>query len=380
MRIVHLADTHLGYRQFAGKLDPARKLNQRECDVYAAWHRAVDVAIERRVGAVVHAGDLFDSPRPAPRALAEALDGFARLRDAGIPLIAIAGNHSTPRFRSGGSVFEVLQRFGVHAAWERPETFRIAGVAFHAVPHEADEEALRRDIDSLVPDPDADANVLILHADLNAVPSSSYGEASATELDQEVLAHAPFDYIAMGHLHRFQAPQANAIYPGSLERLDFADLEGMKAVLEVDLAVGAGAPGFVVRHPLATRPMLDLAVDCRDLDPGAVLAAIEAALEGNELTGAVVRVRLDALQRDVYQALDLGRLERLVEPCLHHVVQVGAGGLRASPEADAETELAFAPFARERMPSGLDAEAVIAIAQTFLRDARAEELEAEDAT
>src|SRR5688572_29480813 len=104
------------------------------------------------------------STRPARprRALAEALDRFARLRDAGIPVIAIAGNHSTPRFRSGGSVFEVLQRFGVRAAWERPETFHVDGVAFHAVPHEADEETLRRDIDSLVPDPDADANVLIL--------------------------------------------------------------------------------------------------------------------------------------------------------------------------------------------------------------------------
>ena len=70
MRIIHLADTHLGFRQFAGKLHPERRLNQRECDVYDVWHRAIDIAIERAVDAVVHAGDLFDSPRPSPRALA----------------------------------------------------------------------------------------------------------------------------------------------------------------------------------------------------------------------------------------------------------------------------------------------------------------------
>src|SRR3954451_8561616 len=267
MRIVHLADTHLGYRQFSGKLDPERKLNQRECDVYAVWHRAIAVAIERDVDAVIHAGDLFDSPRPTARALTEALDGLGRLRDAGIPVVAIAGNHSTPRFRSGGSVFEVLQRFGVHAAWEQPESFDIGGVTFHAVPHEPDADQLRADIESLQPNAASDANVVILHADLNAVPSPTYGEVNATELDQEVLARAPFDYIAMGHLHRYQAPQVNAIYPGSLERLDFADLEGEKAVLEIDLAAGAGAPGFVTRHPLTTRRLLDIPVDCHGCDP-----------------------------------------------------------------------------------------------------------------
>ena len=41
MRIIHLADTHLGFRQFSGKLEPERRLNQRECDVYGVWHRAI---------------------------------------------------------------------------------------------------------------------------------------------------------------------------------------------------------------------------------------------------------------------------------------------------------------------------------------------------
>ena len=379
MRIIHLADTHLGYRQFSGKLDPERKLNQRECDVYAVWHHAVDLAVERDVDAVIHAGDLFDSARPTARALAEALDGIARLRNAGIPVVAIAGNHSTPRFRSGGSVFEILERFGVLVAWERPQTFRVEDVAFHAVPHEPDADQLRADIAALEPDPSAAANVLILHADLNGVPSPGYGEINAIELDQEVIAHAPFDFIAMGHLHRFQVPQPNAIYPGSLERLDFADLDGEKAVLEVDLAVGAGANGFVTRHALATRPMLDVPVDCEGCDPDVVLSRLESDLTDANLDGAVVRIRLNRLQRDVYQALDFGRLEHVLKPCLHHVLHVGAGGLRASVGGEDPPELAFGPFARARIPDGLDPERVIAIAQSFLSEAQADELDEETA-
>lgn len=378
MRIVHLADTHLGFRQFSGKLDPERKLNQRECDVYDVWHRAIDIAIERQVDAVVHAGDLFDSPRPSPRALAEAIDGFARLRDAAIPVVAIAGNHSTPRFRSGGSVFEVLQRFGVQATWDQPETFRVGEVAFHAVPHEADAEQLQEDIRSMRPDPGASANVLILHADLDAVPSPSYGEINAVSVSAEVLVDVPFDYIAMGHLHRFQAPQENAIYCGSLERLDFADLQGDKAVLEIDLSAGAGSKDFVTRHTIETRPMVDVLVDCAGCDPAAVFDRIEQQLADRELEGAAIRVRFQALQRDVWGALDFRRLDELLSPSLHHQFQVGHGGLLATAHGEEGQELNFDSFARERMPSGLDPEKVIAIARGFLEEAAADEAE-EDA-
>jgi predicted phosphodiesterase len=373
MKIVHLADTHLGFRQFSGKLDPDRTLNQRECDVYAVWHRAVDVAIERHVGAVVHAGDLFDSARPSPRALAEAIDGFARLRDAGIPMVAIAGNHSTPRFRSGGSVFEILERFGVKAVWKEPQTIRIGGVAFHAVPHEADARQLRDDVAALIPDADAAANVLILHAGLDGVPAPGYGEVNAISLDREILVHAPFDYIAMGHLHRFQAPQVNAIYPGSLERLDFGDVDGDKAVVEIDLSVPAGASGFVTRHPIKPRPVIDRVVTCTACDQSAVVARVAQAFDGASLDGAIVRVRLEELGRDVWGALDFARFDDLFDGCLHHQVQLGRGGLHAEPRA----ELQFDSWARSRIPAGLDAETVIAIAQNHLADAAAREIEEE---
>ncbi|MEJ7784896.1 MAG: exonuclease SbcCD subunit D [Solirubrobacteraceae bacterium] len=375
MKIIHLADTHLGFRQFSGKLDPDRKLNQRECDVYAVWHRSIDIAIERNVDAVIHAGDLFDSARPSPRALSEAIDGFAKLRDAGIPVVAIAGNHSTPRFRSGGSVFEVLERFGVQAAWREPHTFKIGDVAFHAVPHESQAAQLQDDIRALTPDASASANVLMLHAGLDAVPAPGYGEVNAISLGAEVLVDAPFDYIAMGHLHRFQAPQVNAIYPGSIERLDFGDVVGDKTVLEIDLSLPAGATGFVTRHPLATRPLIDRIVTCNGFDQAAVVGGVQQALEGEALDGAVVRVRLEELGRDVWGALDFGRLDDLFADCLHHQIQVGRSGLQTGSDSESQrAELQFDSWARERIPSGLDAEAVIAIAQNHLADAAANEV------
>ena len=373
MRIVHLADTHLGYRQFAGKLDPERGINQRECDVYDAWQRAIDIAVERSPSALVHAGDLFDSARPSPHAVVQAIVGFQKLRDAGIPAVVIAGNHSTPRFRSSGSIFEILRMFGVHAVWQQPDTIRVNGLAIHAVPHEADAQQLMADVRSLELDRSADANILLLHGGLEAV-KQSYGEVGEIALDPAVLAEVEFDYIALGHLHAFKAPQINAIYPGSLERLDFADTGGDKAVLEIDLAQPAGGKGFVTRHHVPARPVFDVVVSCVDQDPDRVLDAVDAALEGRDIARAVVRVRLDGIARDVYQALDRAALDERFEPCLHHVVAVGAGGLRAG-DSEALPDFSFEDFARDCMPAGVDADAVIDLAREYLHEASVREAE-----
>jgi DNA repair protein SbcD/Mre11 len=373
MRIIHLADTHLGYRQFSGTLDPERGLNQRECDVYDAWHRAIDIAVERRPMAVVHAGDLFDSARPSPHALVQAIVGFQKLRDAGIPAVVIAGNHSTPRFRSSGSVFEVLRMFGVHAIWREPASVRINGLAIHAVPHEPDVEQLMADVRSLELDRSASSNILVLHGGLEAV-KQSYGEVGEIALDPEVLAEVEFDYIALGHLHAFKAPQLNAIYPGSLERLDFADVDGEKAVLEIDLTKPAGSEGFAMRHPVPARPVFDFVVPCFEQDPSGVLDAVDAAIQDQKLDHAVVRIRLDGIARDVYQALDRAALDDRFASCLHHVVAVAAGGLRVD-ESDALPEVSFEDFARDCMPPGVDADAVIDLAREYLREASAQEAE-----
>ena len=89
-----MADTHLGFRQLHRVNDAGR--NEREQDVYDAFEQAISKVIEIAPDAVVHSGDLFDSYHPSSAALRIALDGFRRVREAGIPIVVIAGNHSTP--------------------------------------------------------------------------------------------------------------------------------------------------------------------------------------------------------------------------------------------------------------------------------------------
>ncbi|MGQ0535688.1 MAG: metallophosphoesterase family protein, partial [Methanobacteriota archaeon] len=122
MKILHLADTHVGYAAYA-RLD-ADGLNQREQDVFRSFRAAVDVALSMRPDAVVHAGDLFDAVRPTNRALSFVVEEVQRLSRAGIPFVVIAGNHDTPRLRETGSPLRLLEFLdGVHPIYKgRAET------------------------------------------------------------------------------------------------------------------------------------------------------------------------------------------------------------------------------------------------------------------
>ena len=51
MLISHISDLHLGYSQFG--------LEEREEDVYQAFHEAIDTSIKERVKLVILAGDYF---------------------------------------------------------------------------------------------------------------------------------------------------------------------------------------------------------------------------------------------------------------------------------------------------------------------------------
>ncbi|RBQ22504.1 DNA double-strand break repair protein Mre11 [Candidatus Methanobinarius endosymbioticus] len=85
MKFAHLADTHLGYRQYG--------LIEREGDFYNVFNEIVDKIIEERVDFIIHSGDLFEMAKPSPNALLIFQEGLMKIKEAGIPFYAVAGNH-----------------------------------------------------------------------------------------------------------------------------------------------------------------------------------------------------------------------------------------------------------------------------------------------
>ncbi|MDZ7344357.1 MAG: metallophosphoesterase, partial [candidate division KSB1 bacterium] len=218
MRFIHFADTHLGFSDYA-KVDPATGVNRREQDFYEAWWRVIEAILAEKPDFVVHAGDLFQSPRPNNRAIAVALEGVKRLSDANIPFVVVAGNHSTPRIRSLGNIFEALAVLpNVYACYQgRYEKFILQNettsksCAIHCLPHCALTSELEKAYAELHLDTAASWNILTAHGGWRAYRSDGQLDTRMGEFNEQFLEDPEarlglrFDYIALGHYHRYLA-------------------------------------------------------------------------------------------------------------------------------------------------------------------------------
>ena len=94
-RFLHCADIHLGYQQYGQK----ERFNDFGRAFYAVIDKALgkatpfDSNIQGPVDFVILAGDLFHRRSIDALTLNQAMHGLKRLREAGIPCIAIEGNH-----------------------------------------------------------------------------------------------------------------------------------------------------------------------------------------------------------------------------------------------------------------------------------------------
>jgi DNA repair exonuclease SbcCD nuclease subunit len=258
LRFAHIADTHIGYRAFF-RADPVSGRNQRAVDIERAYETAVDDILARDVQLVVHAGDVFHHTRPTWSSLRCFVKQTRRLTDAGLPVVVIGGNHDTPRLRSSGSVFSVLElalpdvRF---VTGYDQETILLddLGVAVLAIPHGklADPTGA-----SAFPTPGY-RNLLVTHGLVRGLKLNGRAREPGEEDIADHLLADDFDYIALGHYHVHAAVKSFIWYSGSTERIGFGDEDVTPGYALVELGE-RGEPPAVTHIPIEARPMKTLA-------------------------------------------------------------------------------------------------------------------------
>ena len=219
MKLAHLADLHLGFRQFDRQTP--RGGNQRETDVAEAFRRAVDDLLEQRPDLIVLAGDIFHSVRPTNPAILFFFQQMQRVR-AGLPdspVVVVAGDHDTPRSLETGTILRLYEALGVEIAVDKPRriVFPKLDCAVLAVPHQALAQAERP---ALRPEAGAALNVLVTHGEWPGLGdergTKDYGGAL---LGRDEIAPAQWDYVALGHYHVAHQVEPNVWYAGSLDYL-----------------------------------------------------------------------------------------------------------------------------------------------------------------
>jgi DNA repair protein SbcD/Mre11 len=329
MRLAHLADLHIGFRQF-DRSNPAGA-NQREADVAEALRRAMDAVIAARPDAVLLAGDVFHSVRPTNHAILRLFAELQRLRAAlpGAAVVMISGNHDTPHRSETGTILALYRALGVHVVERQPERIRLPGLVVTTVPELAIPKAAE-----LVPEPGV-LNVLLIHGEARG--HFTQGVTGRLPDVGEATLAAAWDYVALGHYHVSARVAPQAWYSGSLDYVSsdpWGELREQakrglpgKGWLLVELAAGA-EPAVAFQPVQPPRRFVDLpALDAEGLGAAEIDAELEA--RAADIEDAVVRQVVTNLSRETARALDHAAIRARKGRALHYLMDAR----RPAPEA-----------------------------------------------
>ena len=353
MKLAHLADLHLGFRQYDRQTP--RGGNQREADVADAFRRAVDDLLEQRPNLILVAGDVFHSVRPTNSAILFLFKEVHRLRSGlpDTPIVMIAGNHDTPRSTETGTILRLYEALGVHVVIEAAQylTFSKLDCSVLAAPHQALAQPERP---ALRPQRGTTFNVLLVHGQLPGLGEQrgtmEYGGAP---VQLEDLAPAQWDYVALGHYHVAREIEKNAWYAGSLEYV----APNPWGQLQDEEEYGARGKGYLLVHlpgsrvefrPVdQTRKHIDLpSIDGKGLTPNQLDERIAAHVAAAKpaIDGQIVRQLVFDVSRATARDLDHAAIRGYKARALHYQLDL------RRPEAHRD-ETAGGPFAqRQTLP------------------------------
>jgi DNA repair protein SbcD/Mre11 len=324
VRLLHLSDLHLGFRQFQ-RTTPTG-INQREWDVAQSFTRAIDRVIELRPDLVLIAGDVFHAVRPTNPAILHAFAQFSRLMRE-LPdaiVVIIAGNHDMPRSSETLCILRLFSPLGIHVVDSEPRrlAFPDRGLSILAVPD------LPPGSVSIEPDLSVRFNLLVMHGEVEgAMPEfASRSDRAALRIPVAELTSPAWDYVALGDIHVYKKVGPKAFYSGSLDYTSpnvWGEIEEQRAqklpgkgMIERDLDTGKQT-----FHPLpVTREFLDLpAIHGRGLSAADLDAAIAAAVAraSGGIDGKVVRLVARDVPRHIARELDHKVLRGFQRRALH---------------------------------------------------------------
>ncbi len=382
MKLAHIADPHLGIRQYHRQTSAG--INQREADVANAFRLALDSVIAARPDVVVVAGDLFHSVRPTNYAIVFAFRQFQRLREAlpDAPIVLIAGNHDTPRTVETGSILRLFQELGVDVATDEPRRliYPELDLSVFAVPRQA---VLSPEPPALLPEGTQKHQVLVAHLEVEGEyplghVAADYGGAV---VNRRELHLDDWTYVALGHYHTQHQVAKNAWYAGALdyigpniwgEAADEADHGSHgKGWLLADIETGR-----VERRPVpSARAVLDLEPVKAE---GKSAEAIDTMIAGRiasipaGVSDQIVRLRVYDISRHVARELNHAAIRALKAQALHFHLDLRrpelhrTSGLGTPGRRQTLPELVSSYLEGRPLPAELDRDAFVRLGRDLM--------------
>jgi exonuclease SbcD len=341
-----------------GRIDPATGLSSRLGDFLKTLNMALDWALENDVHLVLIAGDIFKNRDPTPTVQREFAKCIHKLSAAGLPVFILTGNHDMPNALQRANTVEiystlaipgviVAQKPGVHIVHTKAGDVQIVALPWLSRSYlmskgdfrNLNPDDLNRELLDLIEtfvdtsaaniDPSMPA-VLTAHASVQGAVFSTERDimlGSDIVLPRSTIANPAFDYVAMGHIHKYQVLSGGRppiVYPGSLERIDFGEQNDKKGFVSVEIGTPDSSgvrPVHHEFHEVPARRFLTIKVDAAsDFPTETVLQRIEE--NEDSIRDAVVRLVIETTPehlRDLRQD-EIRRVLNSKEPSFGSVV------------------------------------------------------------
>ena len=246
MKFLHISDIHLGCTRY--------QLAESPRDFFDAW---IDVlqkyAIDERVDFVLMCGDFFHKRNVPPETMNYAFAGLSLLKEAGIPAIAIEGNHDQKHNDSDYSWLRSLSNWNLlyllepknaeggmsYQPWDADYAVggfvdigraRVFGSHWYgasanwAIPMLTDAIKENRREGAF--------HVLLLHTDVEGHQTHPIPALSLANLKE---LKSVTDYVALGHTHKSYEIDNWAFNPGSLEVTSIDDFRETRGAFLVEV-------------------------------------------------------------------------------------------------------------------------------------------------
>lgn len=298
VKLLHFADAHIDLAR-QGRHDPESGLPLRVLDFLKALDTIVDAAVREKVDLVIFAGDAYRDRTPQPTYQREWGRRIMRLSTAGIQTLLVLGNHDvSPAVGRAHALQEfetlriphvrVINKLGVLSPDELSglplqvigipwmNRSNLAAVLAGKQIDSSDlaaviEENLTAEIKKLIDELDPELpTVLTGHV---TVQGAKYGNERSVMLGRDFILPGSLvrdprlDYVALGHIHKFQNLNPDGkppvIYPGSIERVDFGEVDDRKTF--VIAAIEKGKAELDIRD-LTGRKFIDRSVNITERD------------------------------------------------------------------------------------------------------------------
>ena len=342
VKFVHFADVHFGMENY-GKIDKRTGLHSRLTDFCRSFDYLVDWSIKNKVDFVLFAGDAYKTRDPSPTYQREFSKRIKKLAESGITTVLLVGNHDLPNAIGKANTLEiystlrteniyvarepsVLKFYKINGKWQFQkgldkqqskvdDCFQVVALPWLTkntlLSQEENEKisvaesyrVMSERINKIVSDLKQKVEkkfpaVFLGHF---SVAGAEYGSermvyfGQDVVVSQDVLQSGPWQYVALGHLHKYQSLSKvmPVIYSGSIERVDFGEAKDKKGFIYGEISSNR-EQDFGIKYKFIDLPakdfvLIELDINEKESEPNSLILA---AIKKDDIKNKIVKIKL----------------------------------------------------------------------------------------